>query len=228
MAARHCSLVDTSAGGSRFTGARSVLSVRWRGAPDALASQLAHLGFVVSDSLLWLEGAIVELVGAERGSFRGPERLQVVAPDAAGAKPDAGGAGRRMPAGVAVDRPIARLVALGWGTVDTERATADAGEVATPLADDLLLGARATRLGAGPVVLLEPITEGRLAAALARRGEGPIALYVAPPRGAGPWHDEPGHDGPWHGPGAGEGPFGPQVLLAGHPIHGPYLIATLP
>lgn len=74
-----------------------------------------------------------------------------------------------------------RLVGIGWATVDIERAAAglDAVDLRTAEQDDLL-GARAWRISAGPValVLLEPITEGRLALALARRGEGVVALYL--------------------------------------------------
>ena len=75
-----------------------------------------------------------------------------------------------------------RLVAIGWATVDLERTVAELGTLdARPTDHDDLLGARALRMDAGPVtlLLLEPSTEGRLAAALARRGEGMVALYVA-------------------------------------------------
>jgi GNAT superfamily N-acetyltransferase len=53
-----------------------------------------------------------------------------------------------------------------------------------PAPGDEALGAFAmrTRLEDGTVLLLlEPSTEGRLAAALARRGEGPVAIWVAGP-----------------------------------------------
>jgi len=55
-----------------------------------------------------------------------------------------------------------------------------------------LLGARSWRIGDGPValLLLEPRTEGRLAAALARRGEGVAAIYLAIERSMdGDWPD---------------------------------------
>lgn len=73
------------------------------------------------------------------------------------------------------------LCAIGWATVDAERRIADLGTVAfTPVGAEPSLGARAWvgRVGALDLVLLEPATEGRLAAALARRGEGLVALYV--------------------------------------------------
>jgi hypothetical protein len=78
-----------------------------------------------------------------------------------------------------IDAP--RLLAVGWATVDIERTLADLGATdAAPAADEALLGARAWRVHAGAttVLVLEPITEGRLAAALARRGEGICALYL--------------------------------------------------
>jgi hypothetical protein len=77
----------------------------------------------------------------------------------------------------------ARLVAVGWATVDLERTVAGLPEPSAvgPATEEPSLGARARVVRAGPValVLLEPSTEGRLAAALARRGEGIVCLYVA-------------------------------------------------
>jgi hypothetical protein len=80
------------------------------------------------------------------------------------------------------DAGPATLVAVGWATVDLERTLADLGDGSgATVVDEPLLGARAARVDAGgmSVVVLEPVTEGRLAAALARRGEGICALYVA-------------------------------------------------
>jgi hypothetical protein len=75
-----------------------------------------------------------------------------------------------------------RLLALGWATVDGARAAAEAPDLDFRPADpEPALGARAWLTRAGPLdlVLLEPTTEGRLAAALARRGEGLTVVYVA-------------------------------------------------
>ncbi len=90
--------------------------------------------------------------------------------------------------------------------------------------DDPLLGAFARRsVGDARLVLLEPNTEGRLSATLAKWGEGPVALYLA----------AHGPDRPFSGAenaGAGvvstgrDGPFGPSVILLGGPITGPYVI----
>jgi hypothetical protein len=74
------------------------------------------------------------------------------------------------------------LVAIGWATVDAERTAGEQRRtefVATE--PESALGARAWlgRTGSVDLVLLEPSTEGRLAAALARRGEGLAVLYLA-------------------------------------------------
>jgi len=77
--------------------------------------------------------------------------------------------------------PRPRLVALGVATVDPERWSAEHGLPApTPGADEPSLGARSALMVGGAVttVLLEPTTEGRLAAALARHGEGPVCVYM--------------------------------------------------
>ena len=74
------------------------------------------------------------------------------------------------------------------------------------------------------LVLLEPKTEGRMAARLARHGEGPAVLYVA---------GTPGLDATvaaWRAAGipAGSrasGPFGPSVLAVG-PSGSPEVVAV--
>jgi hypothetical protein len=100
------------------------------------------------------------------------------------------------PAGLSLAGLGLAAVAIGWATVDLDRADGQVDRVAalaaahsaavsgSPSAPDELLGAQ-TRLAGDPrdrprLVLLEPSTEGRLAASLARRGEGPAALYLAP------------------------------------------------
>ncbi len=82
-----------------------------------------------------------------------------------------------------------RTIVVGWATVELDRAELEvptafpAMRSATPEAapEERLLGARCRRLGFDSgrgVVLLEPSTEGRLAAALARHGEGPLVAYL--------------------------------------------------
>jgi hypothetical protein len=89
----------------------------------------------------------------------------------------------------------ATLVAIGWATIEIERAEreldAAIGEGGSwaDASRDVLLGARAAVYRAVAakrprLVVLEADTEGRLAASLARRGEGVAAVYVTVRRGA--------------------------------------------
>jgi hypothetical protein len=83
-----------------------------------------------------------------------------------------------------------RLEGIAWATVELDRAATElaaalglgSGQAFEPGPDEPWLGAFARR--ARPprlpwIVLLEPSTEGRLAAFLARRGEGIAAAYVS-------------------------------------------------
>ena len=119
--------------------------------------------------------------------------------------------------------PDARLVALGWATVDLERALV-ALTTALGVPDDafaeapesVALGARclvaaAALPGDVALAILEPSTEGRLATTLARLDEGPTIAWYA---GLG---DVPAGAGP-----ARTGPFGPERRVGGDPIHGPH------
>jgi hypothetical protein len=84
-----------------------------------------------------------------------------------------------------------RLVGVGWATVEAERAFEELASLGVPAAwgaqeRDAQLGASVWRREpspdglAGPALLvLEPDTEGRLAAFLARFGEGVAAIYLA-------------------------------------------------
>jgi hypothetical protein len=119
----------------------------------------------------------------------------------------------------------------GWATVDLDRA---ADEVSAALAalgsaipetapPDELLGARARLLRFADdkdMLLLEPSTEGLLAASLARFGEGSVALYLF----VGP-------DGPAAARAAGfslsapgSGPLGPERRVVVGPRWGPHLL----
>jgi hypothetical protein len=128
-----------------------------------------------------------------------------------------------------------RLAGLGWATVELERAEAEirAGwptrmTSAIEAAPSVVLGATARLLAPpGPgwpsVVLLEPIREGRLAATLARHGEGwAVAWWDS---GVDPAAHQPdlALGAPHEGPvgierligGAGAPPSGPHHLLRG-------------
>ena len=118
-----------------------------------------------------------------------------------------------------------RALALGWATVDLDRA---AGELASelgfdvaaflPAPDSIVLGARCRVVGGVPpggarLAILEPRTEGRLAAALARHGEGPLVTWAR-------WSDAPRRLSATVRP----GPFGPERLQPGGPLQGPFLL----
>ena len=118
---------------------------------------------------------------------------------------------------------LARVAAIGWATVDLERAAAAfrepqlAGVGFEPVGDDILLGAHvlvARPAGEPAVVLLEPSTEGRLAAFLARHGEGPAAVWLH-------GRADVAEEGATRLEAAG--PFGPQRLLTGSSV-GPFVI----
>ena len=128
--------------------------------------------------------------------------------------------------------------AIGWATVDAERTAAELRRVlglplddAVALPADGPLGASCLRLELGidgpALVLLEPNREGRLAASLARRGEGVAAAWVVP-----------GLDdtrlvaranlGGLLLSAVGRGPFGTERLVLGAPAWGPHLVLTAP
>lgn len=121
------------------------------------------------------------------------------------------------------DRPT---LAVGWATVELDRAVAELaielGAVPAaflPAADSVVLGARCRVAygilpGGRPLAIIEPRTEGRLAASLAHLGEGPAATWRM---GAGPGQ-------PGAAAAARPGPFGPERLLPGGPVHGPFTL----
>jgi hypothetical protein len=125
----------------------------------------------------------------------------------------------------------ARKAVGGWATVDLDRAeveVADAlarlGDMQTgPAPDERVLGARSRhmRFSEGrEVILLEPSTEGRLAAALARYGEGNVVLYLLVDAGA----TERARRAGFTLTSQGRGPFGPERLVIAGPRYGPFLI----
>jgi hypothetical protein len=145
--------------------------------------------------------------------------------------PDAAGGGRPDPAGLSLGGVRLVTVGVGWATVELARAAVElvphgAGGAVRPAEPDLLLGAAAWTwrpASPGPVlVLLEPNTEGRLAAGLAHRGEGPLALYLAPSAGLAAGVEALEATGLRCRP--GRGPFGEAALVLGRPVAGPQLI----
>ncbi len=185
--------------------------------------------------LAWMAGASMAIPGLrldvagtrDRSGARVADHLEMVSADegAQGSPHD--------PAALAAPR----LVALGWATVDLERAAA-----AWPalhwhgVPRDTLVGARGLlgdpegadegsdrRRSGRRLLLLEPDAEGRIAATLARHGEGPAALYVGLSPGAiagsrarlVPLGVRLVH---------GAGPFGPEIALTGPPASGPTVV----
>ena len=117
-----------------------------------------------------------------------------------------------------------QAIAVGWTTVELARAEASIRDAAVdaigPFEDapgDEVIGAHvrvaALRLAAVPtlrtIALLEPSTEGLLAASLARLGEGPAVVWLARDATAAPSTGGAATSRP------GAGPFGPERLLLG-------------
>lgn len=131
-----------------------------------------------------------------------------------------GAADRIRGAASDADQGLARLplAAIGWATVEAERAIreldaavssdepANAASTWTEVGRDATLGARVWERGPGAaqpgpaLLVLEPDTEGRLAASLARFGEGVAAIYL------------------------GEGPIRPGRLVGGGKPWGPHVV----
>jgi len=167
---------------------RPVHGLRWTSPdPAALAERLRRDGIGARDDAFRLGPLVVRLVagGADRWVADG-------------------GAGSGEP-----DPPASAgwvVLALAWATVDAGRAAADLGLAVDPRPRDAALGASVVLVPGLPVptALLEPDIEGRLAAMLARHGEGPVGLYAV-------------RAGPSVGDFPERGPFGPQRLLVFSP-----------
>jgi hypothetical protein len=118
---------------------------------------------------------------------------------------------------------VNRVVGRGWATVELERAASELADGLAPGAafeaapGSVILGARCLRGrarhdveddGADWIVVLEPDTEGRLAAFLARSGEGWAATWTTPtsPQLAG----------------GSPGPLGKERLADAPGVAGPY------
>ncbi|HEV8403440.1 MAG TPA: hypothetical protein VGQ31_10445 [Candidatus Limnocylindrales bacterium] len=122
-----------------------------------------------------------------------------------------------LAAGAGDETPVhGRTVAVGWATVETERAIESLASDLhiSPAAflfapDSEALGARCVVArgvlpGGGALVVLEAATEGLLAATLARHDEGPRVVWLAPDGPATIVATRPSL-----------GPFGPERLLPG-------------
>ena len=119
------------------------------------------------------------------------------------------------------EQPVA---GIGWATVEFERAARELAPIGRFEAThrDATLGAASLRSPQGdrpgPVtVLLEPDTEGLLAASLAKFGEGVRVVYL------GPLDRADVDDTPNLGP-SRPGPLGPARLVIGRPRWGPHVL----
>ncbi len=128
----------------------------------------------------------------------------------------------------------ARILAIGWATVELDRAIREfaASEECTDGFVDappsVLLGAscRISQGSDGPrLVLLEPSTEGRLAATLARHGEGWVAVWLLGPQGD--IDGGQGSDGPTLSADR-PGPLGTERLVLSSPPAGPHRLLVRP
>ena len=144
------------------------LDIRWSTRePDALVARLRASGFTVES------GRVVAFPSATIGIDAGTsstDRLEI-----------AEGSAQPGPQPGPHPNGAEDVLAIGWATVDRERFVAALGLGAVEqLPDDPHLGAFVVRHGlTRPATLIvEPSTEGRLAATLARSGEGPTAIYL--------------------------------------------------
>ena len=131
-----------------------------------------------------------------------------------------------------------RPIALGWATVELERAAVELGSDLGVPTDRFLVATATSALGAHCVVgsdvlpngislvLLEPATEGRLAASLARFGEGPVAIWLAVTdlRTAVATLAAVNVDVTTER----DGPFGAERLLLDRPTRGPHRLLVQP
>ncbi len=191
-------------------------------APDQAAERLGALLGVTAVSVdgcptLNLGGVVLEVVALPLG-VPGDDRLRFCPPFASDGN---------QPSEANVVAAL-RCVGVGLATVDTERIASQQGLHVVPAAPDLVLGARASdALGPGiariHLLILEPRTEGRVAASLARWGEGPVALYLRPSAGLAAARDRVLAGG-GRVTSTAAGPFGRSFAVAEGPAWGPHLV----
>jgi hypothetical protein len=231
----------------------------WQAAdPVALATDLGQRlgielrpgGLVAGASLLDLGTAVLEVRPwiregpADRPTPWGRLVLEPVTggedpPGGGVAAPEAAGPGGRMAEGGRDTRGGLRLVAVGWATIDLDRAEDELDPWIGPAlatgrgdGEDAGLGARVRLRQAGSLpgdwlAFLEPSTEGRAAASLARDGEGPCALYLRPAGGLDAWLADAAERGVTVRKGlVSPGPLGRQAVLASGPAAGPHLVVV--
>lgn len=190
------------------------LDIRWSTRdPDALVARLRGSGFTVES------GRVVDFPSATIGIDAGTsstDRLEIAE-------------GSALPGSSPGPHPngVEDVLAIGWATVDSQRFVAGLGPAAVEqLPDDPHLGAFVVRDGlARPATLIvEPSTEGRLSATLARSGEGPVAIYL----GLGGTELDAlaaaARQGGVHVSTVQPGPLGPSAVLLGGRIWDPVVL----
>lgn len=190
------------------------LQLTWSTAdPGRARTMLAAVGFVPAP-----DGSMT-VAGLDLGVVSGPPPERLLETDGTGPRATAADSIARGGEGV-------WLRALGWATVDAERLAAAGFGLGADLPDDSLLGARVRATHDPRRILLEPANEGRVAATLARLGEGPAALYLgleldaiaAVVRHLRELGERPR---------SGEGPFGRQVVAWRRPPWGPHIVLVV-
>jgi hypothetical protein len=131
----------------------------------------------------------------------------------------------------AVAGPGAMALATIWATVDLERTLADLGVEGSPAVEDSLIGGRVVLVTVMPagerLAIAEPATEGRLAATLARHGEGPAGRYESVADNLARARARAADNGIAVSQ-VGQGPFGASMLVLLGPVTGPHLILCNP
>ena len=193
------------------------MRIRWvTASPDRAAIRLAHALGLIMDPVggrreVGLGSVVLELVALPSG-VAGDDRLSFAGPVAR--PPDA-------------HSPGVACVGVGVATVDTDRIASRMGWRIAQAGHDLVLGAHVAAADASPgearLVVLEPSREGRVAASLARLGEGPVALYLRSPAGLPAARDWVAGRGGKVTPIA-DGPFGRSFAIGGGPPWGPHLV----
>ncbi len=157
-------------------------------------------------------------------------RLIAAAAGAPGANAGDGGQRHASPNERQTPPSQRRVLAVIWATVDRERVLADLDLAAEPLAEDSHLGASVSLVrpaDGDPIAVVEPVTEGRLAGALARNGEGPAGEYVEAPLPLAAIGGVAAAAGLVVGRPA-DGPFGRSVLVLPSRPGGPLLVLVQP
>jgi hypothetical protein len=176
--------------------------IQWTG-PE-LATLLEALGAAVADGVVELPSARIEIGRADPPAGTQRMRVEMLAP---GSPP--------------TTTAMVDVAALGWATVELDHAAMSLGirfgAGFGPAPADRLLGASVRRSAdrSPELLLLEPNTEGRLAGALARHGEGPVAVYLRTTDLMAVERLRVRE---------GDGPLGRQQLFLDGPAAGPFLI----